>query len=138
MAFRFFSDELDVPKRHRDDQFTFSFWAKCLVCFAISYWHEEIAKGCAKLGVQAYAGAVLVIPKTLAINGGFDVQDAIVSLQEEQAEGNIVGLDLQTGEPIDPTVQGVWDNHRVKRQMLHSRYAPFCVIDIENQGRSLL
>ena len=91
---------------------------------------KKTAKGRAKLGVQAYADAVLVIPKTLAINGGFDVQDAIVSLQEEQAEGNIVGLDLQTGEPIDPTVQGIWDNYRVKRQMLHSWYAPFCVIDI--------
>ena len=70
---------------------------------------------------------MLVIPKTLTSNGGFDVQDTIVALQEEQAEGNIVGLDLQTGEPIDPTIQGIWDNYRVKRQMLHSWYAPFCV-----------
>ena len=69
------------------------------------------AKGRAKLDVQAYADAVFVIPKTLATNGGFDVQDAIVSLKEEQVEGNIVGLDLQTGEPIDPTVQGIWDNY---------------------------
>ena len=96
---------------------------------------KKLAKGRAKLGVQAYADAVLVIPKTLAINGGFDVQDAIVSLQEEQAEGNIVGLDLQTGEPIDPTVQGIWDNYRVKRQMLHSWYAPFCVIDVGNYSQ---
>ena len=93
---------------------------------------KNTAEGCANLGVQAYAGAVPLIPKTLAINGGFDVQDAIVSLQEEQAGGNIVRLDLQTGEPIDATVQGIWDNYRVKRQMLHSWYAPFCVIDINN------
>jgi len=25
-----------------------------------------------------------------------------------------------TGEPFDPTVEGIWDNYRVKRQMLHS------------------
>jgi len=81
---------------------------------------KKSAKGRAKLGVQAFADALLVIPKTLAGNGGFDVQDAIVALQEEHAEGNVVGLDLQTGEPIDPTVQGIWDNYRVKRQMLHS------------------
>ena len=31
-----------------------------------------------------------------------------------------MGLDLETGEPFDPTTQGVWDNYRVKRQMLHS------------------
>ena len=41
-------------------------------------------------------------------------------MQDEQAEGNIVGIDLQSGEPFDPTVEGIWDNYRVKRQMLHS------------------
>ncbi|KAL1691490.1 chaperonin Cpn60/TCP-1 family [Schizophyllum commune] len=78
------------------------------------------AKGRAKMGVQAFADALLVIPKTLAQNGGFDVQDAIVALQDEQADGNTVGLDLESGEPFDPTVEGIWDNYRVKRQMLHS------------------
>ncbi|KAH9061261.1 T-complex protein 1 zeta subunit [Lactarius vividus] len=81
---------------------------------------KKAAKGRAKMGVQAFADALLVIPKTLAANGGFDVQDALVALQEEHAEGNVVGLDLQSGEPFDPTVEGVWDNYRVKRQMLHS------------------
>ncbi|KAF8332633.1 chaperonin-containing T-complex zeta subunit Cct6 [Cantharellus anzutake] len=81
---------------------------------------KKAAKGRAKLGVQAFADALLIIPKTLAANGGFDVQDSIVALQDEQAEGNVVGLNLQTGEPFDPTVDGIWDNYRVKRQMLHS------------------
>ncbi|GJE94460.1 chaperonin-containing T-complex zeta subunit [Phanerochaete sordida] len=81
---------------------------------------KKNAKGRVKMGVQAFADALLVIPKMLAANGGFDVQDALVQLQEEQADGNIVGLDLQSGEPFDPTVEGVWDNYRVKRQMLHS------------------
>ena len=51
-----------------------------------------------------------------------DADDVLVilSLQDEQAGGNIVGLDLQSGEPFDPTVEGIWDNYRVKRQMLHS------------------
>ncbi|KZT67154.1 chaperonin-containing T-complex zeta subunit Cct6 [Daedalea quercina L-15889] len=81
---------------------------------------KRAAKGRAKMGVQAFAEALLIIPKTLAANGGFDVQDVVVALQEEQAEGNVVGLDLQSGEPIDPTIEGIWDNYRVKRQMLHS------------------
>jgi len=81
---------------------------------------KKKAKGRAKWGVQAFADALLIIPKTLAANGGFDVQDTIVALQDEQAEGNIVGIDLQSGEPIDPTVQGIWDNYRVKRQMIQS------------------
>lgn len=41
---------------------------------------KDTIKGKAKLGVQAYADAMLIIPKVLAQNGGFDVQDVIVSL----------------------------------------------------------
>lgn len=40
--------------------------------------------------------------------------------QEETAAGKIVGVDLSTGEPKDPEELGVWDNWRVKRQMLDS------------------
>ncbi|KAM6502446.1 Chaperonin Cpn60/TCP-1 family [Amanita muscaria] len=81
---------------------------------------KKSAKGRVKMGVQAFSDAMLIIPKTLAQNGGFDVQDVVVALQDEQAEGNIVGIDVHTGEPFDPTVEGIWDNYRVKRQMLHS------------------
>lgn len=42
---------------------------------------KKSAKGRSKMGVQAYADAMLIIPKTLAQNGGFDVQDALVALQ---------------------------------------------------------
>ncbi|WVR07643.1 T-complex protein 1, zeta subunit [Kwoniella sp. DSM 27419] len=78
------------------------------------------AKGRAKLGVLAFAEAMLVIPKTLAANGGYDVQDAIVGLQQEQEEtDDPVGLDLRSGEPMNPVTEGIWDNYRVKRQMLH-------------------
>ena len=48
--------------------------------------------------------------------------DTVVALQDEAADGNIVGIDLQSGEPFDPTVEGIWDNYRVKRQMIQSRY----------------
>ncbi|RXK35905.1 T-complex protein 1, zeta subunit [Tremella mesenterica] len=81
------------------------------------------AKGRTKLGVQAFAEALLIVPKTLAANGGYDVQDAIVNLQAEldETEGKeAVGLDLRTGEGMSPVLEGVWDNYRVKRQMLHS------------------
>jgi len=81
---------------------------------------KKSAKGRVKMGVQAFADGLLVIPKVLAQNGGFDVLDAVVALQDEQGEGNTVGLDLQSGEPFDPTVEGIWDNYRVKRQMIHS------------------
>ncbi|KAJ3261417.1 T-complex protein 1 subunit zeta [Boothiomyces macroporosus] len=81
---------------------------------------KDTVKGKAKLGVQAYADAMLIIPKVLAQNGGFDVQDVIVSLQEEYANGHVVGVDLNTGDTLDPATEGIWDNYRVHRQMLNS------------------
>lgn len=42
---------------------------------------KKSAKGRVKMGVQAFADALLIIPKTLAQNGGFDVQDVVVALQ---------------------------------------------------------
>lgn len=57
-------------------------------------------------GVQAYADALLVIPKVLAQNSGMDQQDTIVKLQEEYAAlGKPVGLDLVTGiyRVVDPS-----------------------------------
>jgi len=80
----------------------------------------EVA-GRAKLGVQAYAEALLCIPKTLAENAGYDAQDTMLKLLEEEAKGSSkIGLDIHTGEPCDPAVAGIWDNFTVKRQMLDS------------------
>lgn len=44
----------------------------------------------------------------------------VASLQDEQAEGNIVGLDLKTGEPMDPVLEGVYDSFRVLRNCVAS------------------
>lgn len=79
-------------------------------------------KGRAKLGVEAFAEALLIIPKTLAENSGFDVQDCILKLNDEreESEGILpVGLDCFSGEPMNPADEGIWDNVRVKRQCLH-------------------
>lgn len=76
-------------------------------------------KGRAKLGVQAFAEAMLVIPKVLAENSGLDVQDSLIALQEElEQSGEAVGLDLFSGEPMLPAQHGIWDNYRVKRQCI--------------------
>ena len=44
----------------------------------------------------------------------------MVALQEEYLEGHIAGLDMATGDPINPADEGIWDNYRVKRQLLNS------------------
>jgi T-complex protein 1 subunit zeta len=75
--------------------------------------------GRAKLGVEAFANALLVIPKTLAENSGFDVQESIIKIEEEQERSEqAVGLDLTTGEVFLPASEGIWDSYSVKRQIL--------------------
>jgi len=82
---------------------------------------KDTVKGRARLGVQAYADALLVIPKVLAQNSGFDQQETMVKLQEEHAAtGQPVGLDISTGEALIPLDAGILDNYRVKKQLLHS------------------
>lgn len=83
---------------------------------------RKTVPGRAKLGVQAFAEALLIIPKTLAENSGLDVQEAVLALQDA-ADANPeqpAGLDVMTGEPCDPCLAGVYDNYAVKLQMLHS------------------
>lgn len=93
--------------------------------FEIALHHEllkyaEDVKGRSKLGVKAFAEAVLAIPKALARNAGFDPQDTLIALHDEYRAGHVVGINVTTGEPLNPADAGIWDNYRVKRQMLHS------------------
>lgn len=74
----------------------------------------------AKLGVDVFAEALLSLPKYLAENAGFDSQETLIKLQEEHEQGSIVGVDVDSGEPMDPNAAGVLDNYSVKRQLIHS------------------
>lgn len=61
---------------------------------------------------KAFADALLIIPKTLAVNAGHNAQDVIIKLLEAYnsmsaaEEGGIVavGLDLSSGEACIPQV----------------------------------
>jgi T-complex protein 1 subunit zeta len=76
--------------------------------------------GRAKLGATAFAEALLIIPKTLADNSGFDAQDTLISCMDAIQDGKTVGVDVNTGEPCDPAAKGIWDNYSVKKQFLNS------------------
>ncbi|XP_038830401.1 T-complex protein 1 subunit zeta isoform X1 [Salvelinus namaycush] len=83
--------------------------------------HKPLVKGRAQLGVQAFADALLIIPKVLAQNSGYDPMETLVKLQTEYKEsGQLVGVDLSSGEPMVASEAGVWDNYSVKKQLLHS------------------
>uniref|UniRef100_A0A1J3J1Q7 T-complex protein 1 subunit zeta 1 n=1 Tax=Noccaea caerulescens TaxID=107243 RepID=A0A1J3J1Q7_NOCCA len=81
---------------------------------------KKTVQGRAQLGVEAFANALLVVPKTLAENAGLDTQDVIISLTSEHDKGNVVGLNIEDGEPIDPQLAGIFDNYSVKRQLINS------------------
>jgi len=91
-----------------------------VACHAVLKKHLETVKGKARLGIQAYADGLMIIPKTLATNAGYDSQDVMVKLLEEARDGASVGMDCDTGEPCIPKDKGIYDNYRVKRQMVNS------------------
>jgi len=82
--------------------------------------YKDSVSGRAKFGIQAFADALLVIPKTLAANSGFDVIESILKLQEAHSKGIVVGIDVQTGEPFDPDTEGVYDNYIVTRNFIEN------------------
>uniref|UniRef100_U3FVW5 T-complex protein 1 subunit zeta n=3 Tax=Micrurus TaxID=8634 RepID=U3FVW5_MICFL len=83
--------------------------------------HKPSVKGRSQLGVQAFADALLIIPKVLAQNAGYDPQETLVKVQAEYVEsGQLVGVDLNSGEPMVAGAAGIWDNYSVKKQLLHS------------------
>ncbi|GAB1608414.1 T-complex protein 1 subunit zeta-like [Argonauta hians] len=83
--------------------------------------YKEEVKGRASLGVHAYAEAILIIVKILAQNSGLDPQQTMVKLlQEYTSPAQSIGLDIKSGEAIMPADNGILDNYRVKRQLLHS------------------
>jgi len=81
---------------------------------------KETVPGRMKLGVQTIADALLIIPKTLAINSGYDVIETMIKLEDEHKKGKVVGLNVFTGDPIDPNASGIFDGYRVKRNLVLS------------------
>ncbi|XP_045045992.2 T-complex protein 1 subunit zeta-2 isoform X1 [Desmodus rotundus] len=94
--------------------------AEVAIAEALSTYKCSV-KGGARLGVQAFADALLIIPKVLAQNSGYDLQETLVKIQFEHVKSRQpIGIDLNTGEPMVAAGAGVWDNYCVKKQLLHS------------------
>ena len=57
------------------------------------------------LSLQAFADGLMVIPKTLAQNSGFDPQDTTVKLQDAFVTSKLpVGLDVSTGKSYNASI----------------------------------
>merc|ERR1712146_142815 len=80
---------------------------------------KRTVQGKARLGVEIFGNAMLITPKTLLENSGVDIQEKLLKLiGERESKKNPVGINLQTGDPLDATSEGIWDNLCVKKQLL--------------------
>jgi T-complex protein 1 subunit zeta len=80
---------------------------------------KRTVKGKARLGVEIFANAMLIVPKTLLENSGVDIQDKLLKVVSERESTKLpVGVNLATGDPQDATIEGIWDNYCVKKQLL--------------------
>jgi len=102
-----------------------------LACALDLEQYRQTLSGREAFGVEAFQNAMMVIPSVLAENSAFDVKECEAKMLSEvrrvrQANGgkvsgtNAVGLDLETGEPMQPAAAGVFDNYVVKKQIIES------------------
>lgn len=86
----------------------------------LKQWMKANVEGKAKLGVMAFADALLVIPRTLAENSGLDQQDVLLKVVDKhEVTHEAYGVDVITGEAQPVSLSNIWDNYIVKRQFLN-------------------
>jgi T-complex protein 1 subunit zeta len=87
--------------------------------YLVEYAKKNV-EGKAILGVQAFADALLYIPKAIAENAGLDSQQAILDcLKKSREQEKPLGFDITNGQPIDPIQFGILDNYCVKQTMIN-------------------
>jgi thermosome len=75
-----------------------------------------------QLAIEAFAGSLEMIPKTLAENAGLDTIDIMVAMRSahEKKDGVNMGVDVFRGGVKDMKKQGVTEPVRVKEQAIRS------------------
>lgn len=80
---------------------------------------KRTVQGKPRLGVELFGKALLTVPKTLLENSGMDVQEKLLAVLAERERRNVpIGVSVATGDPIDPVVEGIYDNYSVKKSLL--------------------
>ncbi|GFO97546.1 heat shock protein 60 family chaperone GroEL [groundwater metagenome] len=83
--------------------------------------YASTLSGREQLAVTRFAGAMEIIPKTLAENAGLDAIDMLAELRTQHEQGNkYAGLDLYEGKTVDMLERGVIEPLRVKTQAIAS------------------
>lgn len=73
------------------------------------------------VGLKLFSNAVLVIPKVLIMNAGYDVQDMIGQATTGEGGDFIRGLDLENGGILNPASVGIYDMYSAKKQLIDAR-----------------
>jgi thermosome len=75
-----------------------------------------------QLAIEAFAESLLIVPKTLAENGGHDPIDIIADLNKDHSKetGLWFGVDVMRGKTADMMKAGVIEPARVKSQAIRS------------------
>ncbi|KRZ73037.1 T-complex protein 1 subunit zeta [Trichinella papuae] len=85
---------------------------------------KETVDGRVKMGIQAFADALMIIVKSLAQNAGFHPVESCIKLQDEYKKlHTLLGLNLYTGDVLLPVEEGIFDNYCVKKSILTSSVA---------------
>ncbi|MEM1873975.1 MAG: thermosome subunit beta, partial [Acidilobaceae archaeon] len=80
------------------------------------YEYSKSLAGKIQLAVESYARALESIPQILAFNAGLDPIETLVKLRSAHAspEGRWIGLDVDTGNPLNSIERGIVEPLRVK------------------------
>ncbi len=79
-------------------------------------------KGKEQLSIQAFAEALEIVPKALAMNAGLSPLDAMIELKAKHGGkgGENYGLNVYTGKAVDMVEAGVLEPLRIKTQAIQS------------------
>lgn len=74
----------------------------------IEYAKNEVNGKCI-VGIEAFAEALLIIPKCISDNSGQDAKEAIINVDKaNRGSDKLHGIDITTGKAINPILQGIY------------------------------
>lgn len=79
---------------------------------------NKVDCGKAVRGIECFANALLGIPKAIASNAGLDPELTVLNVKNKNKEKQLMGLDIMTGQALDPMLNGILDNYCVKKALL--------------------
>ena len=87
--------------------------------------YAEGIGGREQMAIEAFAGALEVIPRTLAENAGLDPVNTIIDLRKAHSEGlSSHGVNVYDGGVVDMAVSKVYEPSRVVEQAVQSASRP--------------